>query len=160
MRHAIYLLRTAALAGALVACTPLTVYHRQGTAVATMRADLLACEVSALADVPVANQIRREPPRYIPARRFCDADGDCVTRGGFFEEGRVFTVDVNADLRDRVEAQCMADEGYVPQTLPNCPNSVFRAVPKTQTAVLPRLTPNTCAIKYQDGTWQIVEQAG
>lgn len=144
----------------LTSCAPLSIYHREGAPVSRMQSDLLSCEISALADVPVNNQIRQEPPVYIPARRYCDADGHCYTRGGYFEAGRIYTVDVNADLRDRAETQCMANEGYMPVTIPNCPNSVFRAVPQASTEVLPRLNPRSCAIRYQDGSWQIVTQAG
>lgn len=151
-------LLTAALL--LAACAPLSIYHREGAPVSRMQSDLLSCEISALADVPVNNQVRQEPPVYIPARRSCNSDGHCYTRGGFFEPGRIYTVDVNAGLRDRAETQCMATRGYAPVTVPNCPNSVFRAVPKAMTEVLPRLSPRSCAIRYQDGSWQIVTQGG
>ncbi len=125
-----------------------------------MESDLLSCEIAALADVPVNNQIRQEPPIYIPARRYCNTNGYCYTRGGYFEQGRIYTVDVNADLRTRAETSCMANQGYVPVTIANCPNSVFWAVPKASTTVLPRLTDRSCAVRYQDGSWQIVNQAG
>ncbi|MCV3270922.1 hypothetical protein [Roseobacter sinensis] len=144
----------------LASCAPLSIYHRDGAPVSRMQSDLLSCQISALEDVPVSNQIRQEPPVYIPARRYCNSDGRCYTRGGYFEEGRIYTVDVNADLRRKAEGQCMADQGYRPVTLPNCPNSVFRAAPKASTQVLPRLNPRSCAIRYQDGTWQIVTQGG
>ena len=143
----------------LASCAPLEIYHREGVPVTRMQSDLLACEVSALADVPVSNQVRREPPRYIPSRRICKADGSCYTRGGYYIPGEVYTVDVNLGLRERAEQQCMVDKNYLPATLPNCPNAVFRAAPKGATQVLPRLTSQSCAIRYTDGTWQIVNQA-
>ncbi|MFK7881258.1 hypothetical protein [Roseobacter sp.] len=144
----------------LVSCAPLSIYHKEGAQVTRMQTDLLDCEIAALSDVPVNNQIRQEPPIYVPARRYCDAAGRCHSVGGYFEQGRIYTVDLNADLRGRAEAQCMAQRGYQPVTLPNCPSNVFRAAPKTETRVLPRLTEQSCAIKYQDGSWQIVNQAG
>ncbi|MEP2642757.1 hypothetical protein [Roseobacter sp.] len=149
----------AALAG-LMACAPLSIYHREGAEVARMNADLLTCQVDALAQVPVNTQIRQDPPIYVPARRHCNADGVCHTRGGFFEPGIRYSVDVNADLRDQVTQSCMTAQGYAPVTLPNCPGGVARAAPKANTAVLPRLSDRSCAIKYRDGGWQIVDQAG
>ncbi|GFE50179.1 hypothetical protein So717_19320 [Roseobacter cerasinus] len=144
----------------LSSCAPLSIYHREGVAVSRMQSDLLSCEITALANVPVNNQIRQEPPVYVPARRHCDSSGACTTRGGYFREGRIFTVDLNADLRERAEVQCMAERNYTPVTVPNCPSAVFRAAPKASTQVLPRLRSNSCAIKYRDGTWQIVTRAG
>lgn len=142
----------------LASCAPLTLYHREGAEVTRMQTDQLNCEISVLSDVPVNNQIRQEPPVYIPVRRYCNAGGHCYRQGGYFEPGEIFTVDVNANLRSRAEQQCMAQKGYTPVTVPNCPNRVFRTAPKQATSVLPRLSKNTCAIKYQDGTWQIVKQ--
>lgn len=142
----------------LASCAPLSIYHREGVTVSRMQSDLLSCEISALGDVPVSNQIRQEPPIYIPSRRHCDSGGRCYTTGGYFEQGEIYTVDVNASLRSRAEQQCMATKGFTPVTVPNCPNAVFRAAPKGSTQVLPRLTEQSCAVKYQDGTWQIVNQ--
>lgn len=144
----------------LASCTPLSIYYQEGASVTRLQTDQLNCEIAALSDVPVNNQIRQGPPTYIPTRRYCDAAGSCYTRGGFFEPGIIYTVDVNADLRKRAEEQCMAQMGYTPVTVPNCPSAIFRAAPKAETQVLPRLSAQSCAIKYQDGSWQIVNQAG
>lgn len=145
---------------ALAACAPLTIYHREGVSVQQMQTDLLACEISALADVPVSNQLRREPPRFIPGRRICHPDGSCYTRGGYYVPGEVYTVDVNLGLRERAEQQCMANDGYAPATIPDCPNAIDRAAPPGATQVLPRLSSQSCVIRNDDGTWQIVTQAG
>ncbi|WP_262386662.1 hypothetical protein ROLI_021670 [Roseobacter fucihabitans] len=145
---------------ALVACAPLSIYYKEGAEVTRLQTDQLNCEIAALSDVPVSNQIRQEPPVYIPSRRYCDGAGRCHIRGGFFEPGQIYTVDVNANLRGRAEGQCMAQKGYAPVTVPNCPNAVFRAAPKGATQVLPRLSAQSCVIQYQDDTWQIVNQSG
>lgn len=144
----------------LASCAPLSIYHKEGAEVTRMQTDQLNCEIAALSDVPINNQIRQEPPIYIPARRYCNASGHCYTHGGYFERGQIHTVDVNANLRRRAQQQCMAKKGYEPVTVPNCPSNVFRAAPKAETIVLPRLSEQSCAIKYQDGTWQIVNQPG
>ncbi len=154
-------IRSALLLGllVLVSCAPLTIYHREGVAVTRMQSDLLSCEIKSLKDVPVANQIRRDPPRYIPGRRYCNAEGHCYNRGGYYVPGDVYTVDVNASLRGRAEQQCMAEKGFARVTVPNCPANISNAAPQGATAVLPRLSSRSCAIRNNDKTWQIVTQA-
>jgi hypothetical protein len=144
------------LATGLAACTPLSIYHRTGASVAQMQQDTLACEVQALRDAPVANQIYRDPPEFIPPRRICDASGACTIRPGYWLPGDVYTVDVNLDLRRRVEASCMAARGYAPVSIPQCPQSVASAVPAARTQTLPPLSSQSCVIKNSDGSFQIV----
>jgi hypothetical protein len=136
--------------------TSLSIYHREGAVVSRMQNDLLNCEVSALADVPVSTQIRRGPPEYYPGYRVCQNDGRCYYRGGYFFPGEVYTVDGNLGLRKRVLQQCMANQGYSPVTVPNCPNAVRSKVPVAATQVLPQLSEQSCAIRNDDGSWQIV----
>ncbi|ASM72441.1 MULTISPECIES: hypothetical protein [Roseobacteraceae] len=143
---------------ALPACAPLTLYYKAGAPVATVQRDTTACQVQALRDAPVANQIRRTPPTYVPARRVCNSAGLCTTTGGYYLPGEVYTYDVNGPLRKRVENQCMADRGYSPASIPACPNGVKQAATPAATATLPRLTPKSCAIRNSDGSFQIVNQ--
>lgn len=143
----------------LIGCTPFGLYHKAGVPVAEMQRARLGCEVSAVQSAPVANQIRRTPPRYIPARRHCNAAGNCYYRGGYWIDGDIYTVDVNAGLRNRVERQCMADQGFVYITLPNCASGVASQVPVRATTVLPPVGPQSCVIRNPDGTWQIVDVA-
>ncbi|TMM54526.1 hypothetical protein [Sulfitobacter sabulilitoris] len=140
-------------------CAPLSIYHREGVRVAQMQADTTTCQVQALRDVPVANSLRRGPPRYVPGGRVCRSDGTCYSRGGFYLPGEIYTVDVNLPLRRRVEAQCMAARGYAPVTVPPCPGGVSRRVPPGQTEVLPALTPRSCVVRQQGGGWRIVTRA-
>lgn len=137
-------------------CAPLETYYRAGATVEALKSDGLACEVQALKDAPVANQTRITPPRYIPARRVCDSAGTCTTRGGFWLDGDVYTVDANADLRQRIERQCMARRGYSPAEIPQCPPDVARKAPPGVTRVLPPLSEASCVIRNEDGTIQIV----
>lgn len=122
-----------------------------------MDRDTTDCQVSALRDAPVANQIRREPPIYVPGRVVCDAAGQCYDAGGYWTPGRVYTVDVNAPLRGKLTDQCMAGKGYVPARIRQCPAGASQDVPAVATTTLPPLTPDSCAIKYQSGAFQIVE---
>jgi len=140
----------------LASCAPLSIYHKPGVSVARMERDTLDCEVSALRAAPVATQVRREPPTFVPARQVCDAAGNCRTQPGYWVQGAIYTVDVNAPLRARVEDQCMIDKGYSPVTLPACSQAVAQSLPAARTVTLPPLGPNSCVVRNQSGSWQIV----
>lgn len=144
------------LTTALAACGPVNMYYRPGVDVGRLNADQTLCEVQALKDAPVANQIRQRPPVYIPGPHRCDSAGNCVRYPGHWVSGGFYTVDVNADLRRRVQDMCMAQKGYEPVSLPVCPQSVERAAPRQSTRRLPQLTETSCIIRYDDGAWQIV----
>ena len=140
----------------LGACLPLQTYYRTGASIDRVKSDQLACEVRALRDAPVATQTLISPPRYVPPRQICNAAGACTTKGGVWIPGDIYTVDVNADLRKRVELQCMANRGYMPARIPACPPGIAQAAPTGQTKVLPKLTEKSCAIRNADGSFQIV----
>lgn len=154
MRMTMILLATLLVSG----CQPLSLYYRPGVTVAKMEDDRLTCRVAALKDAPVANQIRRDPSIYIPPRQYCNAAGACTIRGGYWEPGRIYEVDVNAQLRGQLADRCMARLGYTPVSLPACPQSVANAAPPSATTRLPALTPNSCAIRNDDGSFQIVNR--
>jgi hypothetical protein len=139
----------------LAACAPLSIYYRPGASVARMQTDQLQCEVGALKQAPVANQVRQRPPIFYPGGRFCDSAG-CYYTPGIWVDGGYYTVDVNADLRGRVEQQCMGSKGYQPVTLPLCSQSIKSQVVAQQTRTLPPLSEQSCSIRYDDGSWQIV----
>lgn len=140
----------------LSACFPLAIYYKPGVGVATMQRDQTNCEVGAVNKVPVNTQIRREPARYIPGQRRCDAAGNCNMSRGYYIPGEVYTVDVNKGLRKRAAMQCMADRGYAPVDIPPCSDAIARSTPAAATRILPRLGPNACVIRNKGGTWQIV----
>jgi hypothetical protein len=141
----------------LGACaTPLEIYYKPGASVSRMQTDTTRCDVAALRDAPVANQVRQEPGYFIPGVRRCNGAGQCWTEGGYWRQGRVYTVDVNAPLRQRVTDQCMGAKGYQRTKVPACSQSVIDAAPPMATQTLPRLTPNSCVIKNEGGSWQIV----
>ncbi|MBI6629042.1 hypothetical protein [Pontibaca salina] len=140
----------------LSACAPLSIYHRPGVSVPQMQMDRTECEVSALRDAPVATRIRQNPPIFEPPRQFCNARGDCVIRPGYWRQGAVYTEDVNLGLRSRLQNICMGKRGYQQVTLPRCSATVAAAAPRTPTRTLPALAPESCAIRYDDGSWQIV----
>lgn len=140
---------------ALGACGPLTLYYRPGVSVSRMQTDTTRCEVAALKDAPVANQIRQRPPIYFPGQQYCGPKG-CVYRPGYWVDGGYYTVDVNRDLRSRVLDLCMAEKGYQPVSVPRCSPAVTAAAPQIPTRTLPALAENSCSIQYDDGTWQIV----
>ncbi len=140
----------------LVGCdTSLSTYYRTGVSVSRLETDRTNCEVRALKDAPVANQIRQRPPIYFPGSRVCNTAG-CYQSPGYWVDGGIYTVDVNSGLRGRVLDMCMAGKGYQPVTIPRCSQAVSKAAPRTPTRKLPRLAENSCAIRYDDGSWQIV----
>lgn len=142
---------------ALSACAPLSIYYKPGAEVAQLQDDQLRCETEALRDAPVANQTRQEPPVYVPPRRSCDSAGHCVTYGGYWQPGQIYSVDVNRDLRTRLTARCMAARGYTPVEIPRCDPGVRAS---GQTRVLPPLSPRSCAIRNDDGSFTIVDVTG
>ncbi len=144
------------VAGLVVgACAPLSLYYRPGVEVSRMQSDATRCEVAALKDAPIANEVRQHPPVYMPGTRYCGGGG-CYHGPGYWVGGGVYTVDVNRDLRRRVQNMCMAEKGYEPVRLPRCPASVARQVPAAATRTLPPLSQSSCAISNRDGSWQIV----
>lgn len=155
----IAMIRTALIGTAffmLSACAPFEIYYKTGASVSRMQTDTTNCEVKALRDAPVANQVRQEPSYYVPGRRHCDGKGRCRTHGGYWRPGRIYTVDANAPLRLKVLDQCMAAKGYQRTEIPVCSQSITRAVPPARTQTLPQLTPNSCVIRNDSGSWQIV----
>lgn len=138
----------------LAACGPLGLYYKAGAPVTEMNRAMTNCEVEALGKVPVDRRIERDPVRIVP-RRVCDSAGNCTV---FYDRvgGEVRTWDANAGLRSRVLNQCMADKGFNYVDLPACSQAVRNAAPAGATTVLPRLAPNSCAIRNGDGTFQIV----
>lgn len=156
MKHAKRILAVVFAAALLVGCMPLDTYYKAGASVSRMERDRTTCEVRALRDAPVATQIRRAAPIFVPPERYCDSNGNCTVYGGYWEPGPIYTVDVNADLRERVQAQCMMDRGYVEVSLPPCSQQVAKATPPARTTVFPKLTETACVIRNSDKSWQIV----
>ncbi|MDA7963841.1 hypothetical protein [Ruegeria sp.] len=140
----------------LSSCGPLSLYYREGESVSRLQSETTACQVAALKDAPVANEIRQSPPTYWPGRTYCDGHGRCHRTPGWWQPGNVYTVDVNKGLRNTVEAQCMAAKGYQPVSLPPCKSGVKSAVTLRPTTVLPPLNPSSCFVKFDDGSFQIV----
>jgi hypothetical protein len=153
MKHTLFLI--AALT-ALSACMPLTIYHKTGVEVTRMERDRTDCAVRALNAAPVATQVRQTPPVFVPARQVCNSAGVCTVIPGYWEPGHIYTVDPNEGLRARVQDQCMADRGYAPVSIPACPAGIRNAAPVQASTRLPAITPRSCVIRYDDGSWQIV----
>lgn len=154
MKHRYSIVIAAALG--IAACAPLTTYYKPGVSVSALERQTLTCQTRALREVPPSTQVRRTPPRYIPSRRLCDAAGNCRVYPGRHIPGDLITFDPNDGLRKRVEAQCMADQGFAPVSIPPCPGAVARAAPARATSTLPNLNANSCAIRNSDGSFQIV----
>jgi hypothetical protein len=141
----------------LSACSgPLSLYYREGESVTRMQSATTQCQVAALEDVPVANQVRQNPPTYWPGRTYCDGRGRCYRSPGWWQPGNVYTVDVNQGLRNQVEAQCMAKKGFRPVSLPPCKQNIKSSVPAVPTTKLPPLSTQSCYVKFDNGSFQII----
>lgn len=138
-----YLFVSASLA-LLTGCAPVEVYHKAGASLSRLQADETACQVDALKQVPVARMTRITPIRTLP-REVCNGAGKC--RVVYMEfGGEVETYDANLDLRKKVEAQCMANNGYSQIELPMC-----ETAPATLPGKVPALTSNSCAVRTKTG---------
>lgn len=149
------LIKICAFGMGLAACAPLSIYSKPGVSVSRMQNDTTNCEVSALKDVPIANEIRQRPPVYITGPRVC-SNGTCSYAPGYWISGGFYTVDTNLDLRGRVRDQCMAKKGYQPASIPRCSQAIQAQVKPAITKTLPKLTETSCVVVHKDGTWQIV----
>lgn len=138
----------------LGACGPLGLWHKTGVSVARMQNDTLACRTQAAQKVPVSTQIRRTAPRRVP-RRICDQAGNCNTYYDVIP-GDFYTYDANEGLRAQVANQCMITKGYSRASVPPCPASVAQSTAPARTTVMPALGPQSCAIRNQDGSFQIL----
>lgn len=157
MQHRLFLALVSVIG--LSSCASLETYYKPGGSVAQLNRDTLACEVQALRDVPQSTVLRRKPPIFVQGKKVCNADGACTTAPGYYIPGGVEQYDPNADLRLRVERQCMADKGYAPVSIPACPDAVAKAAPPRATTRLPKLTEGSCVIRNSDGTFQIVSRS-
>ncbi|TMV08646.1 hypothetical protein FGK63_05860 [Ruegeria sediminis] len=149
-------IRTTLLALCLGSCGPLSLYYQEGASVSRMQAETTDCQVKALRDAPVANQVRQTAPIYYPGRTICNNAGQCYTTPGWWDPGRIYSVDVNQSLRNQVEAQCMAAKGFRPVSLPPCKQNVKSRVPAQRTTKLPPLSGGSCYVRFDDGTFQII----
>ncbi len=155
-KHMKTLLRLLVPLMVLSSCGPLSLYYREGESVSKMQAETTQCQVQALEDAPVANQVRQSPPTYWPGRTYCDSKGRCYRSAGWWQPGQVYSVDVNQGLRNKIEAQCMAQKGYRPVSLPPCRQSVKSGVRLARTTTLPPLGTESCFVRFDDGSFQII----
>ncbi|MFC3616309.1 hypothetical protein ACFORG_21410 [Lutimaribacter marinistellae] len=141
---------------ALGACAPMSIYYREGVSVSRLQTETTDCQVRALRDAPVANEVRQGPPIYYPGRTVCNSAGQCWQQPGWWVPGNVYTVDANQGLRNRVETQCMAEKGYAPVSLPQCSQAVRDQVALSRNAKMPALGESSCIVRFQDGSVQVV----
>lgn len=139
----------------LAACAPLELYHKEDVQVARLDSDLTGCRVSARSRVPADIRSRYIPPVY-SHRRICGAGGSCSYLPILLSPGRFKTYDANEGLRDDTVRVCMAGKGYAKVSIPPCDTDIARSAPKEATRTLPRLTSQSCAIRFRSGRWRIV----
>ena len=148
----------------LTGCAPQTPYERfkagaplenypykTGATYSSINRDITSCQVRSVQQVPQQQVVRTTPTYTTPVQTYCNRIGTqtiCNSTGGQTYGGQTYSVDANAELRQRVFAQCMIDIGYRYVNLPPCPqNAVFKA-----SAGLPPLSLKTCYRVTPDGT--------
>lgn len=141
----------------LVSCGPLPVYYNADSDQARTSSDTLACQVKALKDAPVANEIRQRAPVYYPGTQHC-SQGKCWSRPGYWVDGGFYTVDLNQGLRKRVEQSCMAQKGYQQLELPRCTKEQAAALQSVseRSSQSSALAENACALRKKDGSTVIL----
>jgi hypothetical protein len=139
----------------LASCGPLPVYYNATRDQAHTSSDTLACQVKALNEAPVANEIRHRAPSYYPGTRHC-SQGSCWSRPGYWVDGGSYTVDLNQGLRSRVEQSCMEQKGYSRVELPRCTKEQAAALQSqsARSSGLSKngLSENACALRQKDGS--------
>lgn len=145
-----------ALTAALSGCTPLSLFYKEGIAVNRMQSDEVNCEVRALRDAPVQNEVDITPAIRVPPSETCDAAGNCTVTPGYTIPAQVHVIDVNFALRLRVTKACMLNQGYQRVTIPACSQRISKAAPTAATRTLPQLGANSCVIRNRGGSWQIL----
>lgn len=143
----------------LSGCAPLDIYYRAGVPLAQQDADLTACRIHALRNVPPDIRRRHIPPVY-DIRTICDASGACQSHRVLISPGSFEDYDANEQLREAATRQCMAREGYQKLSIPRCDAATTDATPPMPTRVMPPLTADSCAIRLPSGEWQIVTPKG
>lgn len=139
----------------VASCGPIPVYYRSGSDVTRLQQDTLSCDIKALKDAPVANEIRQRPPVYYPGRHVCSA-GQCWTRPGYWMDGGTYTVDVNQGLRARVQQSCMASKGYQRIELPQCRKDLTAGLTTQSSRKQPALSETSCVIRLKDGSSRVM----
>ena len=135
-------------------CLPVSTYYAEGVSVAKMDRDTLRCEVRAMQQAPVANQTRQHPAQYV-TQQSCDSYGNCHEYSRWIP-GSFYTVDVNTSLRERIQKQCMGERGYRQVEIPACGPEVEKNAPAKSTTIMPRLGPDSCAIRQNNGRFLVV----
>jgi hypothetical protein len=141
----------------VAACGPLPVYYNAGSDQTRTNSDTLTCNVTALKEAPVANQIRQRPPVYYPGRQYCNANG-CWTGPGYWVDGGTYTVDVNQGLRSQLVQRCMAQKGYQRLELPRCTKEQITQLQSVPSGSHPTagLSTEACAVQQSNGTTVIL----
>lgn len=135
------------------ACAPVSTYYKPGVEVARLETDTTNCQVTAAQEVPPNTQIRSTPSAFYPGVAYCGGGG-CFYGDPFWADSYVYSVDTNAPLRQKVTDQCMNAKGYAPVRIPLCPIEV--KAPAGRQDRMPVLTPNSCAVRDQNGGYKIV----
>ena len=141
--------------GLLAACSPLTLYYKEGAPVERLTRDEATCRTEALRILPVDTRTRIVPGTMVP-QTICDGAGNCQTVWVKTSPDRIETYDANAGARAQYVESCMGEKGYQRVRLPACSDDIVAQTRLAPTTVMPAITQNSCAIRFQTGQWQVV----
>lgn len=83
--------------------------------------DLMACKLESIQKVPSNNVISSSPTYSTPVTCNTGFGGFTRCTGGNTYGGIVSSYDINADLREQIRSECVADKGIIKMTnLPKC----------------------------------------
>lgn len=152
---AVHFLLASAILGITAGCTQ-QIYYKAGASTAQVQRAQDACALQAEQAAPYRAVTRILPPRIIPARQVCDAQGNCQVipaRQGLPE---FETIDGNAERRVLLARTCMAEQGFDRVSLPYCDSAQRQSVAAGVTRTLPRIGEQSCIISRGSGAYQIV----
>ena len=147
------------LLGGCMQSPPQPFYLKTGSTNKEHNSILLKCEVEAAQKVPVSNQTSTTPvfktPTYTtPVSCYSSYGGYTTCSGGQTTGGQIYggnmvTSDANLGLRQRLQDQCMADQGYILRNLNPCSDLEIRSgasfppsVKQPETDFIECFTPN------------------
>jgi len=115
-------------------CVPVGFWVKEGVRLSDHQRTQTGCEVKAAQDVPTNTQVGWAP--YVG----------------------VYSADQNANLRQRVIAQCMGDNGYQLVELPQCSGTLTSEVRSGKRPPKERMhvSPQSCWVSMPDGSFAMV----
>jgi len=152
---AIHILSTCTILGLTAGCAQ-QIYYKPGATTAQVQRAQDACALEAERTAPYKPVTRIVPAPLIPARKVCDAQGNCQVIPAQQGLPEFETIDGNAERRVLLARTCMAEQGFDRVSLPYCDSAQRQSVATGVTRTLPQIGEQSCIISRGSGAYQIV----